>query len=264
MDKKSKLLSFAEQAISSREYEKEINYLLDALGLTKEEVMEGYLAWDLDPDSYGNEVYTSIKVRFAMYIHYLLKGSWHEVRQDEVLKILNNYENVSVVDVGFGAPQKYVKEALNNKKWRVTLAEFDNSALKFSETLLNYWNKDWENIVNLKKYDMDSREYIGDYDIYMFQDSIEHTKNPTEYLYELVKKSPRNSKFIFSLPVEKNAVATGSHHISWQTKEMIVEWLNKCGLKVNYSKPIRMNPEVDLFAEGSYFYECLYECEKDI
>lgn len=264
MDKKSKLLSFAEQAISSKEYEKEINHLLYTLGLTKDEVIDGYLAWDLDPYSYGNEVYNSIKVRFAMYIHYLLKGSWHEIRQDEILKILNKCENVSIVDVGFGAPQKYVKEALKNKKWKVTLAEFDDSALKFSEALLDYWDSNWKETVTLKKYDMDNGEYVGDFDVYMFQDSIEHTKNPTEYLSELVNKSTRGSKFIFSLPIEKNAVATGSHHISWQTEEMIVEWLNKCGLKVNYSKPIKMNPDVDLFAEGSYFYECVYECERII
>lgn len=262
MDKKSKLIEFAKKVISDSNHAEEVNYLTDKLNLTKDDVARAYLDWDLEPDSYGNDIYTSIPLRFAMYLHYLLKGSWHEIRQEEIVKILNKYHNILVIDIGFGAPQRYVKEALLNKKWKITLAEFDDSAVVFSEVLLSYWNPSWREVVNLKKYNMNSGEYVGDFDIYMLQDSIEHADDPTGYLHKLVQESPQHSKFIFSLPIEGDKVATGSHHIVLNNEANAEQWLQDCGLKITYSRPIHINPKVDLFSEGLNYHECIYECEK--
>lgn len=262
MNKKSKLLAFARNVISDPSNQDEINYLLDKLNLTQGDVIKAYLDWDLDPDAYGNEIYSSIPLRFAMYLHYLLKGSWHEVRQNEIINLLNKNQSKSIIDVGFGAPQKYIKEILLNKEIKLTLAEFDDSALVFGKAILDYWDTNWKDSIELRKYDMDSEKYAGDFEIYMFQDSIEHTKNPTKYLSDLVEQSPINSKFIFSLPIEVENVATGSHYMSWQSETDAIRWLNECGLSVAYSRLIEMNPEVDIFAENMDFYECIYECEK--
>ncbi len=263
LDKKQRLVSLAEKVISEPKNIDEINYLLSNLKLTKDEVIEAYVNWDLDPDIYDNKIYDSLALRFAMYLHYLLPGSWHQERQNETIKLLNNYPNSSIVDLGFGAPQGYVKDVVLNNNYRLSLLDIYDSALIFSRVLLSYWNSNWEDKIELRKYNMDSSEHIGDYDIYLFQDSIEHTKDPTKYLSDLVKKAPNNSRFIFSLPIEGEVVASGSHFITWRDENHASQWLDDCGLNVVYSKSILMNPEVDLFADDADYYECLYECVKN-
>src|SRR3989344_3486985 len=199
IDKKEKLISLANQVLNDPDHKKELEHLLLALKLRGEDVVQAYVAWDFDSNSYGNEIYDSLPLRLAMYLHYLLKGSWHEVRQNEIIDILNKHPVTSIVDVGFGAPQRYIKDVVLKGRIKATLLDIYDSALIFSKALLDYWDPQWQDTIELRRYNMDIEGYIGDYDLYLFQDSIEHTKNPTQYLKDLVFKSPVASKFVFSL-----------------------------------------------------------------
>ena len=87
---------------------------------------------------------------------YLLKSSWHVEKQNIVLDILKNADNIkTIVDVGFGTPQKYIKDfVLKNKKIKLTLIDLYDSAFQFARMLLNFWNKSWKKQVSFKKRDI--------------------------------------------------------------------------------------------------------------
>ena len=93
-EKRNKLISLAKGVISNPANENEIKYLLHRFALTEEDLIQAYLDWDLSPDSYGNEIYDFVPIRFAMYLHYLLPGSWHEARQDIITNILDDYPKI--------------------------------------------------------------------------------------------------------------------------------------------------------------------------
>ena len=76
-----------------------------------------------------------------------------------------------------------------------------------------------------------------------------------------IKLAPKNSKFILSIPI---GPIVPSHTISWDTDKEAIEWLIKCGLKINNSKKVYINPKVDLFTEqlDEEFYDLIVECRK--
>lgn len=102
---------------------------------------------------------------------------------------------------------------------------------------------------------------IGDYDTYLFQDSIEHVPDPTNCLKDYVKVSPQHANFILSLPIGPLIPA---HFIEWQNDEEALQWLEDCGLKVQQYEKIWVNPAVDLFAEplGSDHHNLIVLCAK--
>lgn len=93
---------------------------------------------------------------------------------------------------------------------------------------------------------MDKNEFVGDFDLFIFQDSIEHTHHPEEYLDTYVQLSYPSVKFLISLPIEP---IIPRHFIAWETEEETLSWLTQRGLRVEASKSIFVNPSVDLFAE---------------
>lgn len=262
-EKEQKLRDFAISIMNHPEHKKEIDYILKNLNLAKEKIVQAYLDYDMDISVYKNEIYKSVSMRIVLHIHNLLNGSWHQKRQKEVLKILNEMDDIkTIVDMGFGTPQKYVKDfVLKNKEMKLTLVDFYDSSIKFGEILLNFWDNSWKNQISFKILDMNSHKFIGKFDVYIFQDSIEHVNNATKYLKKTVKHSPKNASFIFSLPVGPPPPV---HTIAWYSIKDIKKWLEKCGLKVNKTKRINLNKKVDLFAEpfekGSY--ELIVECKK--
>jgi len=108
---------------------------------------------------------------------------------------------------------------------------------------------------------MDNNDFIGPFDLYIFQDSIEHAIDPTYYLKKNVALSPQDSLFLFSLPI---GPIFPRHHMAWETNEEANAWLNKCGLTPIFYKNIYVNLEVDLFAEdlGSEFNNYVLLCKK--
>ncbi|MBI2667359.1 hypothetical protein HYX17_01155 [Candidatus Woesearchaeota archaeon] len=259
--KEQKLRKFAKSVIDNPKYKKEIKYILSKLNLKEEEVIQAYVNYNLDVYSYGNEIYESLALRVTLYVHYLLKGSFHQERQQIMLDMIEEINPKTIVDVGFGAPTKYVKYLLKNKKSKLTLVDMYDSALKFSEVLLDYLDPSWKEIVSLKKFNMNSRKYIGNFDVYIFQDSIEHVNHATKYMSMTVKNAPKDSYFLISLPIMADI---RGHTISWKTFKEAKEWLNKCGLKINSSKNVDINSKIDLFAEQlDKFHNLMVSCSKN-
>jgi len=260
--KEEKLREFALSVFENPAHKEEIEYLLKSLSFSKEDIIKSYINYDLDINTYGNEIYESLEMRFVLHIHNLLEGSWHIERQQSIIDFLKKINPSNIVDMGFGVPMKYVREIiLKDKSIKLILSDMYESAFEFSKVLLNYLDSSWKDQISFKKIDMNTHEYPGDFDCYIFQDSIEHVNNATEYLTKVVKQSPINSKFILSLPIGPKVPI---HTIFWKTEEDAELWLNKCGLKVIEKKLVYLNPDLDLFASElkNEFYNLVVVCEK--
>jgi len=245
--KRKKLKDLANSVFDDSNHKEEITYFMKKLNLDKDKIIKSYIDYDTGMLEYDNNIYESLSLRAALYLHYLLKNSWHQKRQQVILDILNKSQSKRLVDVGFGAPTKYIREyVLKNKDVTLTLLDLYNAAFEFAETIFEFLDSSYKKSIDFKKYDMNSFEYIGDYDTYIFQDSIEHINNPTKYLKMIIKKSPKNSKFILSLPI---CPLIPSHYIAWENNDEAISWLKECGLKIEFAKEVHVNPKVDLFAE---------------
>lgn len=242
-----RLRNLAESVIDSESHRDEIRYLFDNLNLSREEVVKAYVDYDLDVFAYKNEVYEPLAMRAVLHLHNLLPKSWHQDRQETISNLLKKCEPSTVVDMGFGVPGRYVRDyVLNRGNVELTFVDLYDSAFGFAEKLLDRSHKSWRDRINFKKLDMNTHEYPGDFDCYIFQDSLEHVKNATIYLERMVSQSPSSSKFILSLPIGEIVPA---HTIAWKDKDEALGWLQEGGLNVYEYKEISVNREVDLFAQ---------------
>jgi len=260
-EKEKKLREFALSVFQYPQYKEEINYLLSQLNLTKEEVVDEYINYDLDIYKYENEIYEPLAMRFVLYLHYLLKGSWHQERQNSILKMVKISKPKSIVDMGFGAPTKYIREYVLKNKIETQLVDIYLSAFEFSKALFDYLDSSSNNFISYRQMDMNKHEYPGDFDCYIFQDSIEHVKNSTDYLHKFVKRAQKNSTFIFSLPI---GPIMNVHTIAWETDDEAIKWLENSDLIIKDKDKVFINNEVDLFAEQiqKEFYNLIVRCEK--
>lgn len=261
-EKEIKLRAFAASVINHSEYREEIDYLLKALELTVEQAIQSYVNYDMNIFSYENEIYESLSMRMTLHLHYLLPESWHQDRQLAVLEAIKKINPSTTVDMGFGAPTRYIREFILLNKKVLLLTDLYPSAFIFSQALFNFLSKNWKSFFSFKQLDMNEHPYPGDFDLYIFQDSIEHVRDSTEYLNELVKKSPSSSKFIFSLPIGPRIPL---HTISWDAEQDAITWLEKANLQIIDKKRVFVNPEVDLFADQfeKKFYNLIVSCQKN-
>jgi len=261
MEKEEKLRKLALSALEGSSSNKEICSMLGSLGVSKQEVLDGYLLYNLDVTVYSNEVYEHLGTRFAMYLQNLLSGSWHIRRQKVVLDMVEQIKPNSIADMGFGVPGRYIKDYVLENKISLSLVDFYDSAFDFAEKLLHIWNPKWKENISFRKLDMNNQTHVGDFDCYLFMDSIEHINDPAKYLNRTVKKSPPGSKFIFSIPI---GPMIPSHTIEWKTEEEAIRWLTHCGLVVDRKEKIYPNPKVDLFATETTeeFYDLVVSCRK--
>jgi hypothetical protein len=260
--KEQKLREFAKSVINDPIYKEEITYFLRYFKLNEEQLIQEYVNYDLDVFDYENEIYESIVMRLVLHIHNLLNGSWHQDRQNTILEFLKKIDFETAVDVGFGVPTKYLRNYLINKSTKkFTLVDLYDSAFDFAKVFLSKLSSSYDKTINFKKVDMNDMKYVGDYDVFLFQDSIEHTKDPTAYLKKTVSLSPKNSKFILSLPI---GPAVPSHYIEFKDKETAIRWLENSNLKIEESKDVFVNPKVDLFASDldDEFYNFIVLCSK--
>jgi 2-polyprenyl-3-methyl-5-hydroxy-6-metoxy-1,4-benzoquinol methylase len=260
--KEQKLREFTKSVIRDSRYKEEIKYLLRYFNLTEEQLIQEYVNYDLDVFDYENEIYKPLAMRLVLHVHNLLEGSWHQNRQNTILEFFKKIDYDTAVDVGFGVPTKYLRSYLANKSTKkFTLVDLYESAFDFAKALLSKLSDSWKKTINFEKADMNKMDYIGDYDVYLFQDSIEHTKDPTTYLKNTVSSSPSDSKFILSLPI---GPAVPCHYIEFKEKDFAIKWLEDSGLKIEESKDVFVNPKVDLFAIDldKEFYNFIVLCSK--
>jgi len=262
--KKEKLLRFLSSIIDNDRYKSQFQNILDTLSLTKQEVVDSFLHYNLDMlNKEGNEVYRPLPNRAVLYIHNLVNGSWHIDRQQTILDLIKQAEPSNMIDIGFGVPSKYVQDYVIPQRKKLVFCDLYESAFDFAKALLPHWDDNWQDIVSFKQTNMDALEYVGDFDLYLIQDAIEHTKDPTAYLSMLVKKSPKISKFIVSLPI---GPIFPRHYMAWQSDQEALNWLAKCGLTIEQQKSVFVKPKVDLFADQitSNYHDLYTLCSKQI
>ncbi len=262
MTNKSQQLKELALSCFNQDTQEELDRLLSELNITLDEVVNTYIDYDLDIFSYHNEIYDSLVMRVVLHIHNLLKGSWHIERQDTINDFINVLNPSSIMDIGFGVPSLYVKEALKKSIIKITLSDFAEPAINFAKTLLSIWNPNWHNQVSLACEDMVKVSFNPPkHDVYLFQDSIEHVEDPTACLMNFVRNSSPEAKFILSIPL---GPLIPMHFMAWDSSQEAVEWLQQCGLKITMQKQVRVNPEVDLFAEQHNFcyVNLIVLCEK--
>lgn len=249
-NKKEKLISFAESVLGSASYRNELAKLMSVFSLTKEDVINAFLDYNMDIFSHGNEIYDSHAIRVVLHIHNLLEGSWHIERQAKANNLINLINPQSIIDLGFGVPSLYMRNVLSEKK-HLTLCDMYEAPLDFAKQLIRVWNPQMVNSVSFLHSDLaDVKKCIGDYGLYIFLNSIEHVEDPTSCLSEYVELSSNDSAFLIEIPI---GPITPEHYYEWKTLSEAVEWTNKCGLKILKGHQIFVNPKVDLFAEQHNF-----------
>ncbi len=242
----------------------DIERLKDVLSLTDENILASWLLWDADIREYGNDVYTSTALRMVMHLHNLLPGSWHEKRQETVAAYVERASPSSVCEIGFGTPQRYVRESLaRDGVTDILLTDFDESSMEFARALLSTWNDGWQDRVRLETFDMNRDAPPPGFGAYVFQDSLEHADDPTGTLRSFVASAKPSAAFIFSLPVEVEGLLP-EHRISWANDGDVLAWLGDGGLEIVDHQPIAMNRNIDLFARSLHpdFHELVILARK--
>ncbi len=251
--------------IHDKAHERENLFLMKRTGLSEREIVASYVQYDLNIWGYGNEFYESLAARMVLHLKYQQKESWHNERQRHISEILSLTGKRKMIDIGFGAPSRYVRDYIFKRpETELTLADCYESALTFADAILDYWNPCWKERITLLKHDMNACRAPAGHDLYIFQDSIEHIKNPEAYL----KTIKEGSLVLFSLPICKKS---GPHEIAWHTLEEARGWLELQGFK-SVSKDCEriatVKPSIDLFAEQldwnvqNYMCACLKERRK--
>ncbi|WP_316353830.1 methyltransferase domain-containing protein [Candidatus Trichorickettsia mobilis] len=257
-DKKIQNLTTAvHEVLNNKQFAAENEYLMTKFNISTEEIVDAYIEYDLDIFSYSNEIYGATTNRLVLHLHNQLKNSWHIDRQNIVERFIQELNCQHMADIGFGVPQQYLKNFLTKEQKdqfdltkTITLIDFEKSALEFAATLLHLWNPTWSQYISLQQQDMtilcERKQILAEYDLLIFQDSIEHVPDPSTCLKSFVSNSKNSAKFLLSLPIGS---LIPSHHIEWKDIPESKNWLAECGLAVTDYSCTSVNPAVDLFAE---------------
>ena len=225
------------------------NHIEQALSISRADIIEGFILYNSEVEQLDNAVYDNLPVRVAMFMEYILPGSWHQDRQQIISGWVNFYLPKSILDIGFGAPMKYCQDYVLQAKTdcQLVLADKFESAFEFADVILSFWDETFKSKVQFRQLDLKHIEYVGDYDVYIFQDSIEHAPEPSKYLKYQVERAPGHSKFLISIPI---APLIPCHFIHWTKEQDALDWLFACGLQVEKLERVYVNPEIDTFASG--------------
>ncbi len=259
--KEQQLINLASSLFERNELNRHLQRLLQSLKISKNEVIKQFVYYDFDINAYDNEVFESLGNRFVLYLHNLAEKSWHRELQQTIQEYIENSQSKTIIDIGFGVPSLYVKEALIHKKYLITLLDKFDNAFIFAKALLNEWSSSWKDNILFKKMDMNEQKFVGKYDLYLFSDSLEHINNSEHFLKTHIDQSSEHARFLFSLPI---GPLIPMHCINWDTSDEIMSWLQRLGLIVLKEKIININPTVDLFtSQSEYNFKCyILLCEK--
>lgn len=245
MEYREQVTTLFDSLLEIPECRADIEYLQRKLSITRQDIIDAWLFYDLAIMNYSNESYSSTTLRVAMHLHNDLPGNWHDRRQDIVLKYLESLAPTAICDIGFGTPQRYVRHFLPDQQVKIALCEYESSSLDFAAVILERWQPDWASTVTLVAHDMNRDELPAGYPVYLFQDSIEHAARPTETLRRYVDGAPAGTNFVFSLPIEVANPIPG-HNISWPEEAAALGWLDAAGLTVTDHETIHFRHDLDL------------------
>lgn len=246
------LLNLVDFTLSDKDTGSSLKILLEHFNVSVENFKSEVLAYNLGKgiDGYENNNYQKIAARLALHFHNIIKGSYHIKRQEVIASFLGQVKPNNFIDVGYGVPAPYLFSYMKENSFaHAVLADQDSSAEEFAQQLIISIDEDFLSRVSFKTYDMDTENYVGDTDTYLYLDSIEHTKNPTEYLRRVVFKARSRSYFIFSLPICSMKGMENFHFIEWLTNIDAKTWLEQAGLRILSEDEVFPNPSVDYFAE---------------
>lgn len=246
------LLRLVDKTLSSQTTGPRIKKLLGVCGVAVADLKKEVLSYTLDKGErgYENDRYRKTVARLTLYFHNLVEGTYHWERHKLAASFLRQVKSKNFMDVGYGVPGPYLFEYLRQEPAaQATLLDQDPTAADFSRVVFENEAPDFLPRVKFGVYDMNTEDYPGDADAYLYLDSIEHTKRPTEYLKMLVDKSCPGSNFIFSLPVCTMQGLEGFHYAEWLTDEVARKWTEDAGLQIVAQGTAYPNPAVDYFAE---------------
>lgn len=222
--------------------------VLEELNFSQEELIQGFVKYNSEVETLDNDAYGEMGVRIAMFAEYLMENSWHEKRQGILWDYLKYCNPKSIIDIGFGAPTQYCKEWILTDEYtgKLTFADKYNSAFELAKAVLNFYEPNYAEKIDFKVVDLDVLADVGEYETYILQDAIEHSRIPEEYLDNLVQKAPENAYVLFSIPI---APPIPCHHIHWLKEEDALKWIEARGLRIVKKNRVDVNPEVDEFAK---------------
>lgn len=242
----SKIESIIKNTLHNPIYTHEFKTIFEKLGLSKSRIIKAAIEYNSGPDTFENNIYSSLANRAALHINSLITGGWDDEKQKIILQLIQMVKGQKIIDMGFGVPTLYIREyILKQKSRKLTLLDLYKPAFIYAKELLNYLAYNWKSTISFRHGDLNKFVDTKDYDVLIFQDSIEHVANPTECLKTIVSNAKPLTKFIFSIPI---CPLIPLHNIAWSNEEKVKNWLNKCGLFVEHFHVVHSNPEVDLFA----------------
>ena len=223
-----------------------LRHLEARLGLTRRAIEAGCLRYTLDSFDSANDIYDSAATHVAMWIEYQGAGGIHARRQAVVLEELQRARPLSIVDIGFGAPTRYLRDyVLATPGVRLDLLDKYAAAIEVGRAILSYWGMAPSREVGFAVHDMDADPPLPGRDCYLMLDSIEHAADADACLRAITAAAAPRALFLFHLPIGPKIP---SHSIAWASDHEAVSWLNSVGLDVSRTELILPNPQVDVFA----------------
>lgn len=252
-----------------------LTMLHQELGISQEEIIKTFLAYNTGFSSIENGIYSPLAVRLVMHMHNTCPGSWHEQRQLWIRDKLRNLPSGEIVDFGFGSPQSYVLDSLSRSDGhRIILADKYPEAFAFAEKYLEYLYKIHSNNscalyngrIRFAQIDFDQdfsalETLVRQASIIIAQDSLEHATNPRLTFEKISLSAQAKTKILLSMPIGDPA-QFGFHNIGWQSESEAIGWIQNFGWVVTDFQPIAMNPDIDIFAEDLDLIELLVEAQK--
>lgn len=239
----------------------DFDYLMNELNVPISNIKTMFHKYNGNVFAYNNDIYETLTVRFAQFLNNCNRNSWHEERQDAIVKYLQNINVTSIIDIGFGVPSRYVKDVVLKNNIRLTLLDKYPEAIRFGKTLLDSWDKNWKKNISFKLLDITNADNLqAKYDLYILYDSIEHSLNPNKSMSSIFKRALVGSKFLFSIPVGPQIPC---HFMKWDSEIEALNWVKFHGMKILDSHIIQPNESGDLFTKQEFkFFNVIVLAEK--
>jgi len=227
-------------------------HLRRALALDDAAIEAAYLHYAFQSYAADNDIYASVATHVAMLIEYLTPRSIHDDRQAQVVEQLMRMRPRRIADIGFGAPTRYLSAyALPDPGVSVLMLDKYPAAVDVGRALVGYLESSGAPHIAARVafglHDMDADPCPAGYDGYLFQDAIEHAREPARYLRQAVAVAAPGAAMLFQIPI---GPIIPSHYMAWHDAAQAVAWLEAAGLVVELTRTLLPNPAVDWFAVG--------------
>ncbi len=264
-DKEIILIQLAKEILSSDVIGDELNFYLNKLNCNQNHFIKKFCDFDLIPNKEDNKVYDDLLTRLIMYSKQYIITCHHHTKQKYVLETVKKLKPQKIIDLGFGTPGKYSLDyVLKNDNISLELVDLFPISFDFAKLVFEYHSNAAKDKIHFITDDLNKYKYLGNHDLYIFMDSIEHFTNATEYLHNLASDIRNGDNLIFTLPIAMGYFP--SHTMEWANDLDAIKWLKKSGLTIIETKPIYLNPKGDVWAIDIYdlnkFHILFVHCKK--